>query len=136
MLVSNHVVILNFSREKVMSILQELALASVLRENSQVRTVVVLSQDDKQELEETIYNDHKVTKRLDVIVRSGSPFATASLRLVGAERAGAIILLKAFQDAEGDSACESDDEIIKSLLALRKIWSPVRVCLCICPPLV
>ncbi len=113
----NHTLILGYN-EKVFAVLRELREAN---SNQQHAAIIILSQTDKEEVENTVrerMGDMGVTR---VIVRQGSPFSVHDLRKVGAGRARSIIVLA--DDSHGDhsDADGADMGAIKTLLALRRI---------------
>ena len=114
---AGHSLILGFN-EKVFAVLRELREAN---SNRQTASIIILSETEKEAVENTVrerLGDMGVTR---VIVRQGSPFSVQDLRKVGAGRARSIIVLA--DDATGDQsdADGADMSAIKTLLALRRI---------------
>lgn len=114
----NHTLILGFG-EKIFAILRELREAN---SNLAHASIVILSEVDKEEVENTVKERMGDMLSTRVIVRQGSPYSVHDLRKVGAGRAKSIIIISAdpaddVEDADG----AADMNAIKSLLALRRI---------------
>ncbi len=109
-----HTLILGYN-EKVFAILRELREANSNQSNA---SIVILSETDKEEVENTVRERMGDMLTTRVVVRQGSPFSVHDLRKVGAGRARSIIILAA-EEGEGDEA--QDMAAIKTLLALRRI---------------
>ncbi|MCU0696679.1 MAG: hypothetical protein MUC96_09135 [Myxococcaceae bacterium] len=110
-----HTLILGFN-EKVFAILRELREAN---SNQAQASIVILSETDKEEVENAVRERMGDMGPTRVVVRQGSPFSVHDLRKVGAGRAKSIIVL-AGEEEEG--AEDTHDLVaIKTLLALRRI---------------
>ncbi len=116
----NHVLILNWTPEKVIAILRELSIASRCRGTTS-RSIVVLSTAAKDEVEDAIYAEKDICAQLDVVVRTGGPSSPAALLKAGADRASCVVLLNPDLDPTSSRFGISDREVIKTLLALRKV---------------
>lgn len=115
---SDHTLILGWS-EKVYAILRELRNANESRGSS---AVIILSESDKEEVENAVKERMGDMGTTRVIVRQGSPFSPADLMKVGAGRARSIILLASDTDPDDDNMPgQADMGAIKTLLALRRI---------------
>lgn len=123
---SGHVLILNWTQEKVLAILRELAIASRCRSTAS-KTVVLLSEAEKSQVEDVVYSVDDITSHLDVVVRTGSPSSPGALLIAGASRATCVIALNPDLDPSSSRFGESDREIVKTLLALRKTAPRVNV---------
>lgn len=110
-----HTLILGYN-EKVFAILRELREAN---SNQAHAAIVILSETDKEEVENAVRERMGDMRSTRVVVRQGSPFSVHDLRKVGAGRARSIIILAAEEVGDGDDA--QDMSAIKSLLALRRI---------------
>lgn len=109
-----HTLILGYN-EKVFAILRELREANSNQANA---AIVILSETEKEEVENAVRERMGDMRTTRVVVRQGSPFSVHDLRKVGAGRARSIIILAA-EGNEGDEA--QDMAAIKTLLALRRI---------------
>ena len=110
-----HTLILGYN-EKVFAILRELREAN---SNQKSASIVILSETDKEEVENTVKERMEDMGPTRVVVRQGSPFSVHDLRKVGAARARSIIVLADDAAEGGDDA--QDMAAIKTLLALRRI---------------
>jgi ion channel POLLUX/CASTOR len=110
-----HTLILGYN-EKVFAILRELREAN---SNRSTASIVILSETDKEEVENTVKERLDTMGPTRVVVRQGSPFSVHDLRKVGAARARSIIILASDAAERGDDA--QDMAAIKTLLALRRI---------------
>lgn len=104
----------------MLSILRELATAAQCRETT-ARTIVLLSSQEKAEVEDLVYAESETCAYLDVVVRTGAPSSPSALLNAGADRASCIIVLNPDLDPTSTRFGESDREIVKTLLALRKV---------------
>jgi Trk K+ transport system NAD-binding subunit len=111
-----HTLILGFN-EKVFAILRELREANA---NLKSAAVVILSESDKEEVENAVRERLGPMGPTRVVVRQGSPFSVHDLRKVGAGRARSLIILAA-ELSDDDSDDAQDMAAIKTLLALRRI---------------
>lgn len=93
---------------KVFTIISELVAAN---ENQKKPRIVILSGNDKVEMEDDIKTNVPNTKNTKVICRSGDTTNPVDLQIVNPKNAKSIIIL-------GKDAHESDFEIIKTILAI------------------
>ena len=107
---NNHTLILGWSAKSI-PILKELIIAN---ENINRSVVVVLADMDKVEMERIISTEIPVSKTTRIICRRGDPTELTSLEMVSSNAARSFILLRGEFE-------EADDDIIKAILALRKI---------------
>lgn len=106
----NHTLILGWA-DKAIPIIVEIALAN---ESEGGGTVVVLSENNKTELEEYIADKELELHGTNIVVRSGSPCIGANLRKCSCRDAKSVILL-----ADDDkSSNDSDASMIRTMLAL------------------
>lgn len=110
-----HTLLLGFN-EKVFAILRELREANA---NQAHAAIVILSETDKEEVENAVRERMGDMGPTRVVVRQGSPFSVHDLRKVGAGRAKSIIVLAGEEEEGADDA--HDLVAIKTLLALRRI---------------
>lgn len=110
-----HTLLLGFN-EKVFAILRELREAN---SNLNHASVVILSETDKEEVENAVKERMGDMGPTRVVVRQGSPMSVHDLRKVGAGRARSIIVLADESIEHSDDA--QDLGAIKTLLALRRI---------------
>lgn len=110
-----HTLILGYN-EKVFAILRELREAN---SNQKSAAIVILSETEKEEVENTVKERMGDMGPTRVVVRQGSPFSVHDLRKVGAGRARSLIILADENEGERDDA--QDMAAIKTLLALRRI---------------
>ncbi len=115
----HHTLILGYG-EKVFTILRELGEAN---SNLKHAAVVILSETEKEEVENAVKERMGDMGPTRVVVRQGSPYSVHDLRKVGAGRAKSIIILSADAgEAEVEDAdAAADMGAIKTLLALRRI---------------
>ncbi len=113
-----HTLILGYG-EKVFAILRELREAN---SNTRHASIVILSENDKEEVENTIKERMGDMGPTRVVVRQGNTHSVHDLRKVGASRAKSIIIVSEVKQEEGeDAAAAADMGAIKTLLALRRI---------------
>ena len=115
----NHTLILGYG-EKVFAILRELREAN---SNQAHASIVILSETDKEEVENTVRERMGDMLTTRVVVRQGSPYSVHDLRKVGAGRAKSIIILSSDPGEEDveDADAAADMNAIKTLLALRRV---------------
>lgn len=111
---AGHTLVLGYG-EKVFAILRELREANA---NQRSAVVVLLSEADKEEVENAVRERMGDMGPTRVVVRQGSTHSVHDLRKVGAGRAKSIIIISA-DGAEAPDA--ADMSAIKALLALRRI---------------
>ncbi|MFL5321482.1 MAG: TrkA-related ion transporter, partial [Myxococcaceae bacterium] len=115
----DHTLILGYG-EKVFAILRELREAN--KNRTKGASIVILSEADKEEVENAVRDRIGDMWNTRVIVRQGSPFAPADLQKVGAGRARSIVVLASDTDPNDDEVPgQADMGAIKTLLALRRI---------------
>ncbi|MBI3182865.1 MAG: NAD-binding protein [Myxococcales bacterium] len=113
-----HTLILGYS-EKVFTILRELREAN---HNQKHASAVILSEAEKEEVENEVRERMGDMLTIRVVVRQGSPFSPHDLKKVGAGRAKSIIVLASDADPTDDHVPgQADMGAIKAVLALRRI---------------
>ena len=103
----NHTLILGWS-PKVIQIISELIIAN---ENQKKPRIVILSEEDKVETEDTIREEITDTKNTKIICRTGSPLDLTDLKIVNPDGARSIIIISPEKE-------NADTYVIKSILAL------------------
>jgi len=104
---TNHTLILGWS-SKIFTIISELSIAG---ENQKKPRIVILSEEDKVEMEDAIREKNIDMKNMKVICRSGSPNDLDNLAIVNPHDAKSIIILS---PEDGDA----DSQAIKTILAI------------------
>ena len=107
---SDHIVILGWSLQ-VFTLISELALANANRPNT---CIVILSEEDKVQMETALYEALGKLPRIRLVCRTGSPSNMADLGIVSIQTARSIILLNPTQD-------RADTQLVKTLLAITNI---------------
>ena len=111
----NHTLILGFG-ERVLEIIRELILAN---ESEKRAAVVVLSNHEKDEMDDFFREKIEKRKTTRIITRSGSTSSVNSLKRVGITRAKSVIILN---DAPGDSDSAgkeiADARVLKTIMAV------------------
>ena len=102
-----HTVILGWSQQ-IHTVISEIVAAN---ENQGRRSIVILADRDKVEMEDEIRTRVGSTGRTKLVCRSGSPMDVDDLRIASLASARAIVILA----PEGD---EPDADVIKSILAI------------------
>ncbi len=103
----DHTVILGWSQQ-IHTVIAEIVAAN---ENQSGRTIVVLADRDKVEMEEEIRSRVGKTGRTKLVCRSGSPMDIDDLKIASIASARSIVILA----PEGD---EPDADVIKTILAI------------------
>ncbi|HJS73498.1 MAG TPA: hypothetical protein VJ921_04365, partial [Vicinamibacteria bacterium] len=117
---SGHALILGWG-PRVVEILRELVEANESEKNP---VVVILSEADKEEMDEYLRSHFTERKNTRVVTRSGPTGSVASLRRVSAHRAkSAIVLSDCTHSATLEVKLASDARVIKTVLALESLLS-------------
>lgn len=112
-----HTLILGYG-EKIFAVLRELREANA---NQSRAAIVILSESDKEEVENAVRERMGDMRTTRVVVRQGNPSSVHDLRKVGAARARSIIVLSDESLRHDEGAAAADMGVIKTLLALRRI---------------
>lgn len=107
---TNHIVVLGWSLQ-IFTLISELALANANQPNA---CIVILSEEDKVQMETALYDTLGRLSRVRVVCRTGSPSNMADLGIVSIQTARSIIILNPAQD-------RADTQLIKTLLAITNI---------------
>lgn len=113
---TDHSLILGWS-ESVFTVISELAIANESRQSG--ACVVVLSEEDKANMDDAIRERLDDLRGTRVVCRTGSPTSIADLELVGHADARSVIVLR-------PAGADPDVRVIKSLLALTRDHAPDR----------
>lgn len=112
---SNHTLILGFS-ERVIDIIQELVLAN---ESEKDAAVVILSQEDKEEMDDLLRDNLGDLKTTRVVTRNGSITNLSDLDKVGIKVAKSVIILNQAKVSDAEEVKTlSDARVLKAILAV------------------
>ncbi|MGB3204583.1 MAG: potassium transporter TrkA [Crinalium sp.] len=106
----NHIVILGWSQQ-VFTLIPELALANA---NQPDTCIVVLSEEDKVFMDETLQKVLGKLHRIRLVCRNGSPSNMTDLGIVSIQTARSIVILNPQND-------QDDTKLVKTLLAITNI---------------
>lgn len=107
---TDHIVILGWSLQ-IFTLISELALANA---NQPATCIVILSEEDKVQMETALYDTLGKLSRIRLVCRTGSPSNMADLGIVSIQTARSIIILNPASD-------RADTQLIKTLLAITNI---------------
>jgi Trk K+ transport system NAD-binding subunit len=116
---SDHTLIVNFNKNRVLSIIDQ--FIGVDHSAGVARTIVVLSSENKLEVEEMIAHHIHVQHSIDVVVRQGDTGDARVLAAAGAARAAKIVILNPHLTTELEASAVEDMPVIRPLLALRHL---------------
>jgi hypothetical protein len=117
---SGHTLILGWG-PRVVEMLRELVEANASEKNP---VVVILSEEDKEEMDEYLRAHFTERKNTRVVTRSGSSGSVQSLQRVSSHRAkSAIVLATCTHSATLEVKLASDARVIKTVLALESLIS-------------
>ena len=110
-----HTLILGWN-DRAIDILSELILAN---ESENKASAVILSQSEKEKMDDKIIKQIKDTKTTKIVTTSGSPAVISELQRVNAGKAKSVIILSSCSDSAPEKEKElSDIQIIKCIVAL------------------
>lgn len=107
---TDHIVILGWSLQ-IFTLISELALANANRQNT---CIVILSENDKVEMESALQEMLGKLPRVRLVCRTGSPSSMTDLGMVSIQTARSIVILSA-------SHHQNDTHLITTLLAIANI---------------
>ncbi|MEP0889112.1 MULTISPECIES: NAD-binding protein [unclassified Leptolyngbya] len=107
---TDHIVILGWSLQ-IFTLISELALANANRSDT---CIVILSEEDKVEMETALHDTLGRLPRIRLVCRTGSPSSMTDLGIVSIQTSRSIIILNPGQDA-------ADTQLVKTLLAITSI---------------
>ncbi|MBW4575006.1 MAG: hypothetical protein KME08_06945 [Aphanothece sp. CMT-3BRIN-NPC111] len=111
---TNHIVILGWSLQ-VFTLISELAIANANRPNT---CIVILSEEDKVEMEDALQQNLGKLPRIRLVCRTGSPSNMADLGIASIQTARSIIILNPPNE-------HADIQLVKTLLAITNIHRAV-----------
>jgi len=121
---SCHTLILGWEPQRIVEIVEELAMAN---ENTggrccrsdRRRAIVVLADEDKEHMDDYLARRTRDVKSVRVITRTGDPSLIANLEIVAASKAKSVMILSGCSYSANDVAKEqADAQTLKTLLAL------------------
>lgn len=107
---TDHIVILGWSLQ-IFTLISELALANANRSDT---CIVILSEEDKVQMETALYDTLGKLPRIRLVCRTGSPSSMADLGIVNIQTARSIVILNPNSD-------QADMQLVKTLLAITSI---------------
>ncbi|MEP0854420.1 potassium transporter TrkA [Trichocoleus sp. DQ-U1] len=107
---TDHIVILGWSLQ-VFTLISELTLANANRPGT---CIVILSEEDKVQMEDTLSNILGKRSKIRLVCRTGSPSNITDLGMVNVQTARSIVILSS-------SNAHADIQLIKTLLAITSI---------------
>jgi hypothetical protein len=107
---TDHIVILGWSLQ-VFTLISELALANANRSDT---CIVILSEEDKVQMETALYDVLGKLPRIRLVCRTGRPSSMADLGMVNIQTARSIIILNPANE-------RADTQLVKTLLAITNI---------------
>ena len=111
----NHTLIIGFG-DRVLEIIRELIIANESEKN---QAVVVLSENEKDEMDDFFHDRIENLKSTRIITRSGSTSSLQLLRRVGVVNARAVVILNSVQaDASHNEKALADARVLKTILAV------------------
>ncbi len=112
---SNHTLIVGWN-ERIVDIIMELVEAN---ESEKKASIVILSEEEKEEMDEYLHKVLGNTKTTKVVTRSGSTSSMYDLKQVNAAEARSAILLSNVSDCSShEEKHQSDVKVVKTILAL------------------
>jgi len=109
---SDHTIILGWS-EIIFTIIRALNEAAA---NQKSRKIVIMAPRDKTEMEETIREKVKLSKKLKIICRKGNPIDLNDLKIVNLSTSRSIIIIE-----------DSDSKVLKTILAINSSRDNTRI---------
>ena len=112
---SDHTLILGFN-DRIIDIIKELIIAN---ESEDDAAIVILSDKDKEEMDDFLRDNLGNTKTTRLVTRTGDISNIANLKNVGVQSAKTVIILNEAKSSDLEELkVASDSKIIKSLLAI------------------
>ncbi|MCB1137472.1 MAG: hypothetical protein KDK23_01905, partial [Leptospiraceae bacterium] len=110
-----HSIILGFE-ERILDILGELIIAN---ESESYAAVAILSETDKEEMDDFLNDRLTERKTTRIVTRSGSTSSIGSLRKMGIERANSVLILNHATSADSpEDRDDADARVLKSIIAV------------------
>ncbi|MEM7036848.1 MAG: hypothetical protein AAF570_07715 [Bacteroidota bacterium] len=111
-----HTLILGWNEQRIVEIIRELIYAN---ESEQVGVVVVLANEDKEMMDETLRRRIPNSRNTRIVTRSGNVSALANLDVVSVEDCKSVIILATCSESAGEEEwATSDAKVIQSILAV------------------
>jgi len=113
---SNHTVILGWDKQRILEILRELILANESEKNP---CVLILSETDKEKMDDFLSVNLGDTKNTRIVTRSGSISSLVSMNIISINTCKSVIVLSnCSENASVKEKSESDSNVIKAVLAV------------------
>ncbi|MBE3089456.1 MAG: potassium transporter TrkA [Actinobacteria bacterium] len=109
---SGHTIILGWS-EIIFTVIRALNEAAL---NQKTCKIVIMAPRDKTEMEETIREKVKLSKKLKIICRKGNPIDLNDLKIVNLSTSRSIIIIE-----------DSDSKVLKTILAINASRDNIRI---------
>lgn len=111
----NHTLILGFN-DRIVDIIKELVLAN---ESEQEAVIVILSEQDKEEMDDFLRSKISALKTTKVVTRSGSTTNISNMNLVAVKAAKSVIILNDAKSSDEEKfKYLSDARVVKAILAV------------------
>lgn len=113
---SNHTVILGWDQQRILEILRELIIANESEKNS---CVLILSEVDKEKMDDFLSINLEDTKNIRIVTRSGNISSLVSMDIISIDTCKSVIVLsKCNENASTKEKLKSDASVIKAVLAV------------------
>jgi hypothetical protein len=113
---SNHTVILGWNKQRILEILRELIIANESEKNP---CVLILSETDKEKMDDYLSVNLGDTKNTRIVTRSGNISSLVSMKIISIETCKSVIVLSGCsENAPLKEKSESDANVIKAVLAV------------------
>jgi ion channel POLLUX/CASTOR len=117
----NHTLILGWNEQRVLEIIRELMIAN---ESERDACVVILSDTDKEEMDDFLNIHLPSTGNTRLVTRSGSPSSLTNLNIVSLNQCKSVIVLAScHESASSDDKALSDAQVIKTTLAITTTYT-------------
>jgi len=113
---SNHTVILGWDKQRILEILRELIIANESEKNP---CVLILSEIDKEKMDDYLSVNLGDTKNTRIVTRSGNISSLVSMKIISIDTCKSVIVLAGCsENAPLKEKSESDANVIKAVLAV------------------
>jgi len=113
---SNHTVILGWDSQRIIEILKELIIANESEKDS---CILILSETDKEKMDDFLSVNLPDTKNTRIVTRSGSISSLISMDIISIDTCKSVIVLsKCGSNATPEEKAASDANVIKAVLAI------------------
>lgn len=111
----NHVIILGFE-DRILDILHELIIAN---ESESYAAVAILSEKDKEEMDDFLNDRLTERKTTRIVTRSGSTSSIGSLKKMSIDRSNSVLILNEAGSAHSEEErWDADAKVLKSIIAV------------------